>query len=134
MSKSTFESLPNEILLMRFSYLSSFDLCQTFLYIINSRIQYLLTSIHHSFNVHFMHYDQLHLWLNNNPNDRNRFSHLIDTIVFHNSFACRTLLEYWENSFNESEQSNVLFSSIKGIIVFQPESFPYILVRPILIP
>jgi len=134
MSKSTFESLPNELLLIIFSYLSSFDLCQTFLYINNTRIQSLLTSIRHSFNVNFMHYDQLHLWLNSNQNHRNRFTNLIDTIVFNNSYACRTLLEYWEKTFDESDQSNVLFSSVKRIVVLQAQCCPYILVRPILIP
>jgi hypothetical protein len=134
MSKSTFESLPNELLLIIFSYLSSFDLCQIFLYIINTRIQSLLTSIRHSFNVNLMHYDQLHLWLNSNQTYRSRFTNLIDTIVFNDSYACWTLLEYWEKTFNETDQSNVLFSSIKRIVVLQAECCPYILVRPILIP
>jgi hypothetical protein len=134
MSKSTFESLPNELLLIIFSYLSSFDLCQAFLYINNIRIQSLLTSIRHSFNINFMHYEQLHLWLNSNQNHRNRFTNLIDTIVFNDSYGCHTLLEYWEKTFNETNQSNVLFSSVKRIVVLRAERSSYILVQSILIP
>jgi hypothetical protein len=134
MNKSTFESLPNELLLIIFSYLSSFDLCQAFLYLNNARIQYLLTSIRHSLNVSLMHYDQLHLWLNSNQNHKNRFTTLIDTIVLNDSCACSTLLEYWGKTFNENDQFNVLFPSIKRLFIFQAEFYPYILVRPILIP
>jgi hypothetical protein len=132
MSKSTLESLPNELLLIIFSYLSSFDLSQAFLYVNNARIQHLLTSIRHSFNVNLMHYDQLHIWLNSNQNHRNRFTNLIDTIVFNDSYASRTLLEYWEKTFNETDQSNVLFPSIKRLVMLQAEC-SCILIQAILI-
>ncbi|CAF3917769.1 unnamed protein product [Adineta steineri] len=134
MSKSTLESLPNELWLIIFSYLSSFDLCQTFLYINNTRIQSLLTSIHHYLNVNFIHYDQLHLWLNSDQNHRNRFTNMIDTVVLNYSCACQTLLEYWEKTFNETDQSNVLFASIKRLVVLQAEYRPYSLIQPILAP
>ncbi|CAF4375135.1 unnamed protein product, partial [Rotaria magnacalcarata] len=134
MSKSTLESLPNELLLIIFSYLSSFDLCQAFLYLNNARIQHLLTSIRHSFNFNLWHYDQLHLWLNSNQNHRNRFTNLIDTVVFNDSDASRTLLEYWEKTFNETDQSNVLFPSIKRLVMLQAERCSYILIQAILIP
>jgi hypothetical protein len=134
MSKSTLESLPNELLLIIFSYLSSFDLCQAFLYLNNARIQHLLTSIHHSFNVNLMHYDQLHLWLNSNQNDRNRFTNLIDTVVFNDSYASRTLLKYWKKTSNETDQSNVLFPSIKRLFILPAECCLCILIQAILIP
>jgi hypothetical protein len=133
MSKSTLESLPNELLLIIFSYLSSFDLCQALLYLNNTRIQHLLTWIRHPFNVNLMHYDQLHLWLNSNQNHRNRFTNLIDTVVFNDSYASRTLLEYWKKTFNESDQSNVLFPSIKRLVMLQTECCSYI-IQAILIP
>ncbi|CAF3913698.1 unnamed protein product [Rotaria sp. Silwood1] len=134
MSKSTLESLPNELLLIIFSYLSSFDLCQAFLCLNNARIQHLLTSIRHSFNVNLMHYDQLHLWLNSNQNHRNRFTNLINTVVFNGSYASRTLLEYWEKTFNGTDQFNVLFPSIERLIMLQAEYCSYYCIQPILIP
>ncbi|CAF1211697.1 unnamed protein product [Rotaria sordida] len=134
MSKSTLESLPNELLLIIFSYLSSFDLCQAFLYLNNARIQHLLTSIRHSFNVNLMHYDQLHLWLNSNQNHRNHFTNLINTVVFNDSYASRTLLEYWEKTFNGTDQFNVLFPSIKRLVMLQAECYSYTLIQAILIP
>ncbi|UJR35439.1 hypothetical protein I4U23_028196 [Adineta vaga] len=134
MIKNTFESLPNELFLIIFSYLSSFDLCQAFLDINNARIQSLLTSIRHSLDVSLMHYDQLHLWLNSNHDNRNRFTTLIDTVVLNNSYPCRTLLEYWKKTFKESEQINILFPSIKRFIVLQAEHFPHDYIRTTLVP
>ncbi|CAF0953303.1 unnamed protein product [Rotaria sordida] len=134
MSKITLESLPNELLLIIFSYLSSFDLCQAFLYLNNARIQHLLTSIRHSFNVNLMHYDQLHLWLNSNQNHRNHFTNLINTVVFNDSYASRMLLEYWEKTFNGTDQFNVLFPSIKRLVMLQAECYSYTLIQAILIP
>ncbi|CAF3199601.1 unnamed protein product [Rotaria socialis] len=93
MNKSTFESLPNEILLIIFRYLSSFQLCQTFLHVKNSRIKHLLTSIPHSLDISSMHYDQLYQFLSNINNDTTkRFTALIDTLVLRGtSTACLML-------------------------------------------
>ncbi|UJR16751.1 hypothetical protein I4U23_003651 [Adineta vaga] len=134
MSKSTLESLPNELLLIILSFLSSFDLCQAFLYINNARIQCLLTSSRHLLNVNLMHYDQLHLWLNNNNSHRDRFNSLIDTVVLHNSYACWTLLKYWGKTFKENDQLNVLFPSIKRLIALQAVYCSCYVIKPILIP
>jgi hypothetical protein len=134
MNKSTFESLPNELFLIIFSYLSSFDLCQAFLYINNARIQCLLTLIPHSLNVNLMHYGQLHLWLNSNDNHRNRFNSLIDTVVFNDSYASWKLFIYWGNTFKENYQLNVLFPSIKHLVVFNAGYCSYYVIQPILIP
>ncbi|CAF1630980.1 unnamed protein product [Rotaria sp. Silwood1] len=134
MNKSTLESLPNELLLIIFSYLSSFDLYQAVLYLNNACIQHFLILIRHSFNVNLMHYDQLHVWLNSNQNHRNRFTNLIDTVVFNDSYASRTLLEYSKKTFNETDQSNVLFPSIKRLVMLQAECCSYILIQAIVIP
>ncbi|CAF0904069.1 unnamed protein product [Adineta ricciae] len=134
MGKSTLESLPNELLLTAFSYLSSFDLCQAFLDINNARVQSLLSSIHHSFNVDLMHHDQLHDWLNGDRNLRNRFTSLIETVVFNDSPGCHMLMKYWEKVLSDKDPYNVLFSSIKRFVVTQAERYSYSLVGSILVP
>ena len=82
MKKSTLESLPNELLLLVFSYLSSFDLYRTFVDVKNARIEDLLTSIRYSFDGRSMHYNELCRFLSTDNDDmRKRFTALIDTLV-----------------------------------------------------
>ncbi|CAF2753259.1 unnamed protein product [Rotaria sp. Silwood2] len=72
----------NEVLLIIFGYLSSFNLCQIFLAMKNARIEHLLTSIHHSLDASSMRYEQLHQFLSNTNNDTTkRVAALIDTVV-----------------------------------------------------
>ena len=131
MWKTIFESLPNELLLIIFSYLSSFDLCQTFLHLNNVRIQYLITKIRHSLDVSLMHYNQLHQWLNNTQDDIICFTSLIDTLVLHDSCACFMLINYWKKTLKETK---ALFPSLKRLFTLDAECYPFIFVRPILLP
>ncbi|CAF1587204.1 unnamed protein product [Rotaria magnacalcarata] len=88
MNKSTLESLPNEVFLIIFGYLSSFDLCQAFLDVKNARIEHLLTSMRHSLDVSSMHYDQLCQFLSERNDHTNHFPALIHTPVLRDSSAC----------------------------------------------
>jgi hypothetical protein len=131
MRKSTLESLPNELLLKIFSYLSSFDLCQAFLDLQNVRIQHLLTSISHSFDVSLMHYNQLCRFLLSNNND---FTALIDTIVLRNSCACQMLYNHWRETFNDTQQINMFLPSIKRLFILNTDYYEYGLVQQVLLP
>ncbi|UJR31599.1 hypothetical protein I4U23_019085 [Adineta vaga] len=130
--KTTFDSIPNELLLIIFSYLSSFDLCQAFLDLKNARIQYLLTSIQHSLNFSLMHYKQLYHWLSSNQDDINRFTALINTVILDESCACRKLYRHWQKTFHQSERSNVLFVSIKKIFILHADYYMYDLIQSML--
>jgi hypothetical protein len=133
--KSTLESLPNELLLKIFSYLSSFDLCQAFLDLKNVRIQHLLTSINHSFDVSLMHYNQLRQFLLNNNNDfMHCFTALIDTIVLRSSHACWMLFDHWRETFHDTQQINMFLPSIKRLFILNTEDYQYGLVKSVLIP
>jgi hypothetical protein len=134
MGKTRFESLPNELLLIIFSYLSPFDLCQTFLDLNNARIQCIITSIRHSFDVSLMHYNQFHQWLNNSQDHIIRFTSLIDTLVLHDSWACFMLIDYWEKTLKETELINTLFPSIKRLFILNADCYSFRLVEPILVP
>jgi hypothetical protein len=131
--KSTLESLPNELLLKIFSYLSSFDLCQAFLDLKNVRIQHLLTSISHSFDVSLMHYNQLRRFLLINNNDfMHCFTALIDTIVIRNSCACQMLFNHWRETFHDTEQINMFLPLIKRLFILNTEYYEYGLVQRLL--
>ncbi|CAF2100591.1 unnamed protein product [Rotaria magnacalcarata] len=137
MNKSTFESLPNEILLIIFRYLSSFQLCQAFLHVKNSRIEHLLTSIRHSLDISSMHYDQLYQFLSNINNDTTkRFTTLIDTLVLRGaSTACLMLLNYLEKSSNDNQLFiTMILPSIKQLVIFNAENYSYLSIEPLLTP
>jgi hypothetical protein len=134
MKKNTLESLPNELLLIMFGYLSSFDLCRAFLEVKNARIQRLLTSIHHSLDVSSMHYNQLRQFLSNNNDFTNRFTALIDTVVLRDSSACRILLDHWEKALHDTELFNKWLPSIKRLLILNPNYYQYGLVQPLLLP
>jgi hypothetical protein len=135
MKKSTLESLPNELLLKIFSYLSSFDLCQAFFDLKNVRIQHLLTCISHSFDVSLMHYNQLRRFLLSNNNDfMHYFTALIDTIVLRNSCACRMLFSHWDETFHDTQQINMFLPSIKRLFILNTENYQYGLVQGALLP
>ncbi|CAF3626498.1 unnamed protein product [Rotaria sordida] len=134
MSKSTLESLPNELLLMIFGYLSSFDLCQAFLDVKNARIEHLLTSIRHTLDVSSMHYNQLRQFLSNINNDTTKhFTALIDTVVFRHSPGCMMFLDYWEKALNDTALFNMLLPSIKQLLILNADYYQYGLIDPLLI-
>jgi hypothetical protein len=134
MKKSTLESLPNELLLIIFSYLSSFDLFQAFLDLKNARIKHLLTSIRHSLDVSSMHYNRLRQFLSSNNDHINRFTALIDTVVLHNSSACLMLVDHWKKTLKDTELFNTLSPSIKQIFILNANYYEYHFVQPVLIP
>lgn len=132
--KNTFESLPNEVLLIIFSYLSSFDLCQAFLDLKNTRIKHLLTCIRHSLDVSSMHYNLLRKFLNSGNDYINRFTTLIDTVVFRDSPACMMLLDHWKETLNDTERFNMFLPSVKQLIILNAKYYEYCFIHPILIP
>ncbi|CAF1359079.1 unnamed protein product [Rotaria magnacalcarata] len=134
MTNATFESLPNEVLLIIFGYLSTFDLCEAFLNVKNVRIENLITSIRHTLDVSLMHYDKLRQFLSKINEYTNRSVALIDSVVLHDSSACTMLCNHLETRLNDSEDSNDWFRSIKKLHILNSNSYGYGLVQPILKP
>jgi hypothetical protein len=135
MEKSTLESLPNELLLIIFSYLSPFDLCQTFLNVKNVRIERLLTTRSHWLDVSSMHYIQLRQFLSSSDDDlTNRFTTLIETVVLRDSFACMMLLGDWKKTFNDGELSKMWLPSIKHLLILNGDYYVFGFVHTILSP
>lgn len=138
MEKSTFESLPNELLLLIFRYLSSSDLCRTFLDIANVRIQQILTSMRHSFDVSFMHYDEIGQFLSNiNDHSTKCFPTLIDTIVLRNTPASSMFVKHWVKMSKENHSWNTNFSSIERIFILEADyqcySFASSILKPLIL-
>ena len=132
--KSTLESLPNELFLIIFGYLSSLDRCRSFFGIKNARIESLLYSIRHSLHVSSMHYTQLHEFLSDeNNNATDHFTSLIDTVVLRNSTACMMLYKYWTNRLNDPESLNVWLPSIKQLLILNAHHY-FLMVRFLLKP
>jgi hypothetical protein len=133
MKKSTFESLPNELLLVIFRYLCSFDICQAFLDLKNARIEHLVSSIRHSLDVSSMTYDQLCQFLNDINNDTaKRFTGLIDTLVLHESPACVEFISHWKKTLNDTELLNTLLPSIKQLLIFSHDYYGSLITKPLL--
>lgn len=135
MEKSTLESLPNELLLLIFHYLSSFDLCRTFFEVRNARIQHLLTSMHHYFDVSLMRYNELHQFLSNiNDDATKRFTSLVDTIVLRNTPVSLKFVEYWRKMSKEDQSWNMNFSSMKRVVILEGDYQAYLFASSILKP
>lgn len=124
MDRSTLESLPNELLLAIFSYLSSFDLCQAFLDLENTRIEHLLTSMRHTLDVSEMNFGQLCRFLNDiNQGSIKRFISLVDTIIVQDLISTWRLFNRLKAVTNDVSQSYPLFSSAKKLLVFDADRF-----------
>lgn len=135
MKKSTLESLPNELLLIVFGYLSSFDLYRAFLDVKNARIERLLTSIRHTLDLSALHYDQLRQFLSSSDHDiTNRFATLIDTVVLRDSIGCMMFFDHWKRILNDTESLNVWLPSIKQLLILNVNHYEYILVESLLRP
>jgi hypothetical protein len=134
MKNNTLESLPNEILLIIFNYLTSFDLCRAFIDVRNARFERLLACIHHSLNVSSIRCEQMRRFLaRSNGDTASRFATLINTVVLDDSLPCRMLIEHWTKTLDDTESLNVCLPSIKRLIV-KADYYEYHLVEPLLLP
>ena len=117
MERNTLESLPNEVLLFVFTYLSSFDLCQAFLEVKNDRFKHLLITLRHSLDVSSLRYNVLRQFLYSNDDYMKQFTALVQTVILRDSPACWMLRDHWEKTLKDPERSNVFLPSLKQIIV-----------------
>ncbi|CAF4217657.1 unnamed protein product, partial [Rotaria sordida] len=129
MKKITFESLPNELLLMIFSYLSFIDLCQLFLDLKNARLERLLTSKYYSLDLSSIYFNQLRQFLSSSNDKINRLSTLIDTVVICDSSAGWMLLKHWIETFIDTELSNTRLPSIKKLFILNADYFQHYFIK-----
>ena len=117
---NSFESLPDELLLMILNYLSLYDLCQSFLYIENVRFKSLLQYKSHSLIINSFQYDQIcQLFEDKNEFFTKSLMNLVNTFIFDGSMTCRIFLK----KFIENGSLINSFSNLKTLIVFDGQFY-----------
>ena len=115
MNISKFESLPTELCLSIFNYLSSFDLFNAFFHINNKRFQQIIDCQTFIFNTKLISY----LKMNQILNTSNYFL-LVRTIILDNSDSCQAFYKYWR------ENSSILITpKLERLIVKKMEYYLY---------
>jgi hypothetical protein len=115
--RKTLESLPNELILLIFDYLSLFDLCQSFLHVNNIRLQELLLSKRHSFMPSSLCYQQMSRLLNDNNHFTFQcFTNFIETLVLDSSYASNMFCTHLRERLRNTSPFNVYLSSMTQII------------------
>jgi hypothetical protein len=126
MNISKLESLPTELWLLIFDYLSSFDLFKAFFDIKIKRIEHIMMSRPLILNTKLMSYTQM-----SNMCTLPNFFTLLHTIILDNSSASMAFYRYWTTMTSPTHFT----PSIKRLIVMETEyhayGIVYDLVRPL---
>lgn len=125
MTKSTFESLPNELLLIIFSYLSLLDVHRAFHNVNNVRMKQLLTSLRRSLNVNSMRYVQMTEFLNLCEKDPNSFVGMIDTVILASSLTSNELFDSWIKKLKNNASLDQWLLSTKRFFIYDVNPYAY---------
>ena len=130
---STLESLPNEVILTIFDYLSSIDLCQTFFDFPNMRFRCLLLAKRHVFVTSSLRFTVMSILLDP-MNDllMRRFMSLIDTLVLDDSLASMMFVDYFQIKLRENPSFDIWHQSIRQLVVLNADRPMYDIVRPLM--
>ena len=135
MSRCTFESLPNELILLVFEYLPLFDLYQAFSHIGNARLVQLFLSKRHLFVVGSLRCGEMYRLLTaNNEVHLKCLTDLIDTLVLDDSLASSTFLEHITKRMDVAQPLNCRWSSMTQLIVFKANHKCNYAIRDLLMP
>ena len=114
----SFESLPNEIILLIFEYLSLFDLYQAFYHLDNTRLVRLLLAKRHSLVTGSLRCEQMcRLFHVSNLSHLQPLTNLIETLVLDEPSASSMFLEYVTPRMEETQPFNLRFSSLKYLLI-----------------
>jgi hypothetical protein len=116
MNITKFESLPNELWILIFGYLSPFDLFKAFFDIKNQRIKHIIMSQSLVLDARIMSYAQMNN-IFNTPN----FSNLLRSIILNNSCTSIAFYEHWR----EMTSPNYLTPSIERLVIVEAEYYTY---------
>ena len=131
---STLESLPNELILTIFDYLSSLDLCQTFFHLPNMRFQRLLSSKRHAFVTSSLRFKAMSALLDPTDDRLMRcFMSMIDTLVLDDSLASMMFVDYFEIKLRDNPPFDIWQQSIRQLIVLNTDRPMFNLVRPLML-
>jgi hypothetical protein len=135
MSRCTFESLPNELILLVFEYLPLLDLYQAFYHIANARLVRLFLSKRHPFVVGSFRCGEMCRLLDaNNEVHLKCLTDLIDTLVLDDSLASSVFLEHISQRMDVAQPLNCRLSSLTQLIIFKADSQCNQTIRSLLLP
>ena len=135
MSRCTLESLPNELILLIFEYLSLFDLYQAFSQISNTRLVQLFRSKRHPFVVGSLRCGQICQLLDaNNEGHLKCLTDLIDTLVLDDSLGSSVFLEHVTKRMDVAQPLSCRLSSMTQLIIFEADHQSNLLIQSLLLP
>jgi hypothetical protein len=118
MSRCTFESLPNELILLLFEYLPLLDLYQAFFHIANARLVRLFRSKRHPFVVGSLRCVEMCRLLDaDNEPYLKCLTDLIDTLVLEDSLASSVFLRHISVRMNVAQPISCRLSSMTQLII-----------------
>ena len=135
MSRCTLESLPNELILLIFEYLSLFDLYQAFSQISNTRLVQLLRSKRHPFVVGSLRCGQICQLLDaNNEGHLKCLTDLIDTLGLDDSLGSSVFLEHVTKRMDVTQPLSCRLSSMTQLIILKADRRDGQTIRSLLLP
>jgi hypothetical protein len=135
MSRCTFESLPNELILLVFEYLSLIDLYQAFSHIGHARLVQLFLSKRHPFVAGSLRCGQMCRLLNvNNEAYLRCLTDLIDTLVLDDSLASSVFLEHVSERMDVTQPFPFRLQSMTQLIIFKADNHCVQMIRSLLLP
>jgi hypothetical protein len=135
MSRCTFESLPNELIVLVFEYLPLLDLYQAFYLIANARLVRLCLFERHAFVVGSLRYGEMYRLLAvNNEVHLKCLTDLIDTLVLDDSQASSVFLEHITKRMNVAQLFSCRLPSMTQLIIFKADHRCGETIRSLLLP
>ena len=118
----SFESLPNEIILLLFEYLSLFDLYQAFYHLDNTRLVRLLLAKRHSLVTGSLRCEQMSRLLHvNNLSHLQCLTNMIETLVLDDPYATIPFLETVTPRMVKTQPFNLRFPSLKYLLIIKAD-------------
>ena len=130
----SFESLPNEIILLVFEYLSLFDLYQAFYHLINTRLVRLLFAKRHSLVTGSLRCEQMcRLLHESNLSHLQCLTNLIETLVLDDPYATTPFLQSVTPHMAKTQPFNLRFPSLKYLLIIKANHYSGGLIRSLLL-
>lgn len=135
MSRCTFESLPNELILLVFDHLSLLDLYQAFRRIANDRLLQLFLAKQHPFVVGSLRCAEMCRLLDaSNEAHLKCLTDVIDTLVLDDSLASSVFLEHISQRMDAAQPFSCRLSSMTQLIIFKADQRCGEIIRSLLLP
>jgi hypothetical protein len=135
MNRCTFESLPNELIVLIFEYVPLLDLYRAFYLIANARLVRLFLSKRHAFVVGSLRCGEMYRLLAvNNEVHLKCLTDLIDTLVLDDSLASSVFIEHISRRMDVGQPLNCRLPSMTQLIISKADQRCGETIRSLLLP